>query len=83
MGTDKLLHVTFSFLWTLSSQYTLVSKAGLSERQALPVATATAAAVGLAKEVYDAEFDSGNRFSRRDLAADALGIGLAALLIAL
>lgn len=82
LGTDKLLHTTFSFLWTLSSQYTLVNKIGLSEGQALPVSAASAAAVGLAKEFYDAE-TPGNRFSRRDLAADAAGIGLAVLLIAL
>ncbi|MDX1547980.1 MAG: hypothetical protein R3247_13375 [Rhodothermales bacterium] len=80
---DKLQHVTFSFLWTVGSQYTLVEKIGVGERRALPLAMGSAAAVGLAKEVYDARTPPHRHFSRRDLAADALGIALAAGLILL
>ncbi len=76
---DKALHVSVSFLVTLSGQYALTSKAGWSEGDALPLSMGASGAVGLAKELYDWQFDaSSGHFCRRDLAADALGIALAA-----
>ena len=36
LALDKVQHAAFSFLWTLSSQYTLVNKIEMSERRALP-----------------------------------------------
>lgn len=80
---DKLQHFTFSFLWALGSQYVLTDKVGWSDRAALPASAASTAAVGLAKEVYDARFDAGNRFSRRDLVADGAGLALAVVVILL
>ena len=81
LGFDKAQHAAFSFLWTLGSQYTLVNKMDVSERRALPFSISSGAVIGLAKEVYDARL--GRRFSYRDLAANAVGLVLAAGLIVL
>lgn len=79
---DKARHVVFSGLWTLSTQYVLVSKADWSEGDALPLSVASAASVGLAKELYDAQSDGGT-MSAKDLVADAVGICFAAGVIVL
>lgn len=83
LGFDKVQHATFSFLWTLGSQYTLVNKISLSEGEALPVSIGSAVVVGVSKELYDEHVTPGNRLSYRDLAADAAGIALAVVLILL
>lgn len=83
LGFDKVQHATFSFLWTLGSQYTLVNKISLSEGDALPVSIGSAMVVGVSKELYDEYATPGNRLSYRDLAADAAGIALAVVLILL
>ncbi len=77
LGPDKLLHASFSFLWTLSCQYALVDKLGRSEPGAWPPCAASAAVLGLSKELYDGSRAPRTFFSPRDLAADALGIVLA------
>lgn len=82
LGRDKAKHVVFSGLWTLSTQYVLVGKAGWTERDALPVSIASGAAIGLAKEVYDASRPAGTA-SGKDLLADAVGIGVAVGIILL
>lgn len=82
LARDKAKHVVFSGLWTLSTQYVLVSKADWRAPDALPASVASGAAVGLAKELYDASQPTGT-VSGKDLVADAVGIGLAASLIAL
>lgn len=79
LGPDKALHAGGSFLITLSAQYALTDKAGLTNTEALPVSAAVALALGLAKEVHDGRRAVGPHFSLRDLAADALGVALAAL----
>lgn len=76
-GRDKALHVAGSALWTLSTQYVVVNKAGWAEGDALPVSIASAATVGIAKELVDTTRPTGAA-SGRDLAADAAGIALAA-----
>lgn len=83
LGFDKAQHAAFSFLWTLSSQYTLVNKLDVSERRALPISAGSAMLLGLSKELYDAGNAPRNNFSYRDLAADAFGIALAIGLILL
>ena len=83
LGRDKAQHAAFSFLWTLSSQYTLVNKLDVSERRALPISAGSAMLLGLSKELYDAGNAPRNNFSYRDLAADAFGIALAIGLILL
>lgn len=76
LARNKAKHVAFSGLWTLSTQYVLVSKADWSDGDALPVSVASSATVGLAKELYDASRPTGT-ISGKDLVADAVGIGLA------
>jgi uncharacterized protein YfiM (DUF2279 family) len=76
LARDKATHVVVSGLWTLSTQYVLVNKVGWSEPDALPASIASGAAVGLAKEFYDASHPEGS-VSGKDLVADAVGIGLA------
>ncbi len=77
LAYDKVQHVTFSFLWTLGSQYTLEQKVGWQRGQALPVAVGATMVVGMAKELYDWKVGPSRRFSYRDLVADGLGIVLA------
>ena len=76
LARDKARHVVFSGLWTLSTQYVLVRKADWSEGDALPASIASGAAVGVAKELYDASRPD-DTASGKDLVADAVGIGLA------
>ncbi len=83
LGLDKVQHAAFSFLWTLSSQYTLVNKIEVSERRALPFSVGSGVLLGLSKELYDGSTAPRNAFSYRDLAADAFGIALAVGLILL
>jgi uncharacterized protein YfiM (DUF2279 family) len=78
---DKAKHLAVSTLWTLSTQYVLVAKADWSERDALPVSVASAATVGLAKEVYDRRVGPTATFSWKDLVADAVGIGIGAVIV--
>ncbi len=82
LGFDKVQHVTFSFLGTLGNQYVLVNKLDVAEPDALPVSIAVTATIGLGKEVYDKKRGPRRHFSYRDLLADAVGIGLATLVIA-
>lgn len=82
LGRDKALHAGASFLLTLSGQYILVDKADLSNGEALPVAASTALLLGVLKEVNDSRRPRYPLFSWRDLAADALGIGVAAAIVA-
>ena len=80
LARDKAKHVAVSTLWTLSTQYVLVSKADWSEADALPASIASAAAVGVTKELYDASHPTG-AVSGKDLVADAVGIALAVVIV--
>lgn len=71
---DKAKHVAFSFLWTLSTQYVLVDKVGWSNQKALPASAGITVTIGLSKEVYDWQYGSTRRFSKKDLVANAVGI---------
>lgn len=82
LAQDKVQHVVFSGLWTLSTQYVLVNKADWSEPDALPASIVSSATVGLAKELYDASQPAGQA-SGKDLVADVVGIGVAVGIIAL
>lgn len=82
LGSDKALHAGGSFLLTLSGQYVLTDKAGLSNGRALPVSATTALALGLMKEIADSRRPAHPLFSWRDLAADAAGVLAAAAVVA-
>ena len=83
LARDKAMHLGASFLLTLSGQYVLTDKAGLSDGRALPVAAGSALALGLLKEVADSRRQRAPHFCWRDLAADAAGVALAVALIEL
>lgn len=74
---DKVQHLTFSFLWTLSTQYVAVNKGRISEEHALPLSISSGAAIGVSKEYYDLTVGPTRYFSTKDLVADAAGILLA------
>src|SRR5690606_13864955 len=83
LGYDKALHAGGSFLLTLSGQYVLVDKAGLSNGRARPGSASTPLLLGVLKEVSDSRHPRHPLFSWRDLAADAAGILAAATLVSL
>lgn len=83
IARDKALHAAGGLLITLSAQYVLTDKLDLPNGRALPVAAGSAMALGLLKEAADARRPVGAHFSWRDLAADAVGVALAALVTAL
>lgn len=83
LAMDKAKHVGGSMLWTVSTQYVLVVKGDVSDAHALPWSVASAASVGVAKEVYDRYRGPTAHFSWKDLAADAVGIALGTGLIVL
>lgn len=83
LAFDKVQHLTVSFLWTLGTQYTLVNKASVRERRALPISIGSSGVAGIGKEYYDLKRGNHHHFSRRDLVADAVGILLATGLILL
>ena len=83
IARDKALHVGASFLLTLSAQYVLTDKTGWSNADALPVTAGAALGLGLLKEVMDSQRPRHPHFCWRDLAADAVGVGLAAAVVAL
>ncbi len=80
IARDKAMHASASLLLTLSGQYMLTDKAGLSDAQALPVSAATTLALGVVKEIADSRRSVGPHFSWRDLVADAAGVALGALI---
>lgn len=80
---DKVQHASFSLLMTLSGQYLLVNKAGWSESRSLPASMVVTAGAGVGKELYDWRVGPSRYFSFKDLVADALGITVAAIIIAI
>ncbi len=76
LGRDKFRRAGGSFLLTLSGQYVLTDKTGMSDRAALPLSAVAALGIGLTKEILDSQRARYPQFSWRDLAADALGVAL-------
>lgn len=74
LAFDKVQHFAFSFLFTLGTQYIAVNKGGFTEHRALPLSITTSAVIGVTKEYYDLRVGPTQRFSKRDLVADAAGI---------
>lgn len=79
LARDKAIHAGGSFLFVLAAQYVLTDKAGVSDRAALPLSAGVALGIGLAREVHDGRRAVDPHFSVRDLAADAFGVALAAV----
>ncbi|MFQ6616195.1 MAG: hypothetical protein ACE5HZ_05435 [Fidelibacterota bacterium] len=80
LAFDKVQHVTFSFLWVLSTQYVAVNKFHLTEEEAFPVSVTSAAVTGLLKEIRDARRPDGY-FSKRDLVANTVGLLLGSAVV--
>ena len=80
LSFDKVQHFTFSFLWTLSSQYILVNNMNMHEEDALPFSVFSSVSAGIMKETYDMKKPKGY-FSKKDVAANCLGILLAVVVI--
>ena len=83
LGRDKSMHAAASFGLTLSGHLVLTEGAGLSDARALPISAGTTLALGVMKELTDRRRDHHPLFSWRDLAADALGVAVAALVVSL
>lgn len=78
-GIDKIKHFFISaFIESVS--YSALQAAGANYRTARNGAIGVSAAVGVAREVHDRR-TPGNRFSYKDLAWDALGIGAGAIVL--
>jgi len=80
LAFDKVQHFTYSFLWTLSSQYILVNNMNFDERDAIHYSVLSSASAGVMKEMYDMQKPKGY-LSKKDLFANSLGIVLACLVI--
>lgn len=74
LAYDKVQHVTFSALLSVSGQYGLENKLDWARGDALPVAIGATAAIGLGKELYDWRLGPRRFFSYRDMVANGLGM---------
>lgn len=83
LGRDKALHAAGSLVLALGGQLALTEGTGLDADRALPIAAGTTLVLGVMKELTDRRRDRNPLFSWRDLAADALGIAVAALVVSL
>ncbi|WP_412062763.1 hypothetical protein [Rubrivirga sp. IMCC45206] len=82
LAKDKALHLGTSFAATVVGNAVLARADALRDGRALPVAAGGTLVLGLAKELADARRPRHPLFSWRDLAADALGVGLAVIAVA-
>jgi len=83
LGRDKAMHAGASLALTLGGQLILTQGAGLANERALPISAGTTLALGVMKELTDRRRDRNPLFSWRDLAADALGVAVGALVVSL
>ena len=77
-GSDKGRHFWMSYA-TTAFTFAAARAAGTDSEPALTIAIPVAAVAGIGKEVYDRR--RGERFSVRDLVADALGVAAAYFLL--
>ena len=80
LAFDKVQHFTFSFLWTLSSQYVLLNNMNMYEQDALRCSVVSSLSAGIMKETYDMK-QPNRYFSNKDIVANTLGILLAVIII--
>lgn len=83
LGRDKALHAGASFGLAVGAHLALTEGAGMDHEAAVPLAAGFALAAGLAKEYADERRTRRPLFSWRDLAADAVGVGLAIAVVSL
>jgi len=80
IGYDKIQHVAFNCLWTLSSQYILENKSGFDKDKALSYAVGSSISIGLAKELNDCQTRK-KPFDWGDMLANGIGIIIAVFII--
>ncbi len=80
IGYDKIQHVAFSCLWTLSSQYILENKSDFGQDNALSYSIGSAISLGMAKELNDSHTRK-KRFDWGDMLANGVGIAIAVLIV--
>lgn len=73
-GKDKLKHFAVSLTLAGAGYYVAYKKMGMRKEQARAASAGVTLSIGLGKEIYDRK-RSPTGFSKRDLAADALGCG--------
>lgn len=80
LGKDKADHLMLSAALTAAQYYALHRELEMPSRRSLQAAVISTAAIGIAKEIYDAT--ARKRFaSKKDLIADVLGMALTVVLI--
>ena len=77
---DKVQHFSYSCLIAFGCQYILVNKLKNTEKESLPVSSALSFGAGLLKELNDLKGKNGY-FSLKDMVANSVGIGVAAIII--
>ena len=82
IAIDKVQHFMYSAFVSLGTQYVLVNKIQMDEKDALPLSSLLSFSAGLLKEVHDNSSKNGF-FSRKDMVANSLGILFAGMMISL
>ena len=82
LAIDKVQHFMYSAFVSLGTQYVLVNKIQMDEKDAAPLSSVLSFSAGLLKEVHDNSFKNGF-FSRKDMVANSFGILFAGVLISL
>ena len=79
IAIDKVQHFTYSCFVSLGSQYVLVNKLEMDEKNALPLSSLLSFSAGTLKELNDKR--GGSYFSLKDMVANGLGIVFAGIII--
>tara|TARA_A100001388_G_C28460611_1_gene353033 strand:- start:126 stop:515 length:390 start_codon:yes stop_codon:yes gene_type:complete len=82
LAIDKVQHFMYSAFVSLGTQYVLVNKIQMDEKDAAPLSSALSFSAGLLKEVNDNSLKNGF-FSRKDMVANSFGILFAGVMISL
>ena len=82
LALDKVQHFMYSAFVSLGTQYVLVNKIQMNEKDAAPLSSVLSLSAGLLKEVHDNSLKNGF-FSTRDMVANSFGILFAGVLISL
>lgn len=83
LGRDKALHAGTSFALTLGGALALRAGMSAAQHDATALAFGTTLALGVTKEIADVRRPAAPLFSWRDLAADAVGAALGAVVASL